>query len=89
MKDEQYSCFGFSVDDGIAHVRLNRPALHNRFDRELHSEFPAVLEQMARNEHIRACIISAEGRSFSAGGDLTLILEGNASSAVRERLTTE
>ncbi|MEQ9394360.1 enoyl-CoA hydratase/isomerase family protein [Haliea sp.] len=89
MKDDEYLCFDFFVEEHIAHVRFNRAALHNRFDRELHSEFPAVLEQMARNKYIRACIISAEGRSFSAGGDLELILEGNASSAVRERLTAE
>lgn len=85
-----YSCFDFTIDDkNIARVHFNRPDLHNRFDEPAHSEFAALMLDLWRRDDIRAMIITAEGRSWSAGGDLAMMLKQNDDKAMRDRLTWE
>jgi enoyl-CoA hydratase len=73
----------------VATVRLIRPDVHNRFDAILHTEFPAALTAVAEIDGLGAVILSADGRSFSAGGDLAMMVEANTSPALRDRLQTE
>ncbi len=73
----------------IVTLRLIRPDLHNRFDAILHSEFPAALATIAAMDGLAAVVLAADGRSFSAGGDLAMMIEANASSDVRARLHSE
>jgi len=88
--DPTYKCLEFSVDDhGIARVHLNRPDLHNRFDEPLHSEFAALLLHVWGRTDIRVMIISAEGRSFSAGGDMEMMLRQNGDKGMRDRIAWE
>lgn len=85
-----YTCFDFTVDEkNIARVHLNRPALHNRFDEPAHSEFAELMLELLRREDIRVLILSAEGRSWSAGGDLEMMLKQNDDKAMRDRLSWE
>lgn len=84
-----YACLAIEVDGAVAHLRLTRPDLHNRFDEPLHAEFPAALAELARRQDLAALILSAEGRSFSAGGDLEMMLRANASAPMRQRLAQE
>jgi enoyl-CoA hydratase len=84
-----FTTLSFSVEDGIGHIRFTRPELHNRFDEIQHAEFPKVLAPLATRTDLAALVISAEGRSFSAGGDLDMMLRANQSEALRLRLTGE
>lgn len=78
------------LENGIAELRLNRPDLHNRFDAPAHIEFVAAMTQLAAtNEELRALVISAEGRSFSAGGDFDEMLEANQSEAIRSQMARD
>ena len=78
------------MEDGIAELRLSRPDLHNRFDAPAHIEFVAALAQLAATqEELRALVISAEGRSFSAGGDFDEMLEANKSEAIRAQMSRD
>lgn len=55
---------------GVARVTLNRPEVHNAFDDRLIAELADAFERLAVDERIRAVVLTARGRSFSAGADL-------------------
>ena len=57
-------------DDGVAWVTLTRPEVHNAFDDTLIAKLSAVLGGFASDERVRAVVLGAQGRSFSAGADL-------------------
>lgn len=64
----------FKREGPLAHLILNRPEQLNGIDIELQSALLQRLEQVSQDGEIRALIISARGRAFSAGGDLELLL---------------
>lgn len=78
-----------SDDGAVAHLRLTCGALHNRFDETLHTLLAETLAPLAARDDLAALVISAEGRSFSAGGDFELMLRLNASAELRERMRAE
>lgn len=84
-----FSCLNLTVNDGVAHIRFTMPQVHNCFDDGLHSEFPRALAQVAMDQRPAALVLSAEGKSFSAGGNLKGVLVANESLEVRERLRRE
>ncbi len=55
---------------GAATVTLDRPAVHNAFDETLIGELSAALGELAGDERVRAVVLAARGKSFSAGADL-------------------
>ncbi|MCP5416855.1 MAG: enoyl-CoA hydratase/isomerase family protein [Chromatiaceae bacterium] len=57
-------------DRGIAHLTLNRPHLHNAFDDALIAQLLQALKQVEREPGVRAVVLAAAGKSFSAGADL-------------------
>lgn len=59
----------FSHDKNIASIRLNRPERHNALVPGLLDDLRGCLE-LARGVAPDALILSAEGRSFSTGGDV-------------------
>lgn len=58
------------VRDRIATVTLNRPAVHNAFDDALIAELTALLRRLDTDANVRAVVLAAAGKSFSAGADL-------------------
>ena len=61
----------YSVDErNVATVTLNRPEKHNAFHDEMISELTRVFKKAAEDSTVRALILRAEGKSFSAGADL-------------------
>lgn len=57
-------------DLGIAHVRLNRPERHNAFDEALIAAIHAAVKKLGQDKKVRAILLSGNGPSFCAGGDL-------------------
>jgi len=55
---------------GVAWVTLNRPQIHNAFDDALIEQFIELLERLAADQSLRAMVLRASGKSFSAGADL-------------------
>lgn len=75
----------FSVDsEGIALLRVNRPAARNALTWAAQEEFAAAVAA-ARNEVVRVLIITGSGGSFVSGGDLKE-LAGHPEVAAAERL---
>jgi len=59
------------VEDGrIAVVRLNRPQARNALNLKLAEEFVATVEELEKDPHVRAVIVTGNGKAFCAGGDL-------------------
>ncbi|MCH9690804.1 MAG: enoyl-CoA hydratase/isomerase family protein [Gammaproteobacteria bacterium] len=55
---------------GVATITLSRPEVHNAFDDELIQLLEKTLEQLGKDKKIRALVLAAEGKNFSAGADL-------------------
>jgi 2-(1,2-epoxy-1,2-dihydrophenyl)acetyl-CoA isomerase len=70
-------------DGAVLTITLNRPEVLNAFNAALHAALGAALEE-AREEHVRAVVITGAGRGFCVGQDLTEFREGP--SDIRERL---
>jgi 2-(1,2-epoxy-1,2-dihydrophenyl)acetyl-CoA isomerase len=64
----------FSHDRNIARIRLNRPERHNALVPGLLDDLRNCL-QLARGLAPEALVLSAEGRSFSTGGDVGGFME--------------
>jgi enoyl-CoA hydratase/carnithine racemase len=59
----------------VAIVALNRPDVHNAMDDALRSELVHVLDWVARDEAVKAMVLTGRGRSFCAGGDISAMKE--------------
>ncbi|MDX1711326.1 MAG: enoyl-CoA hydratase/isomerase family protein [Rhodovibrionaceae bacterium] len=67
----QGSLFSESVgDDGVARITLTRPEVHNAFNEVLIERLTTALKGLESDARVRAVVLAAEGRSFSAGADL-------------------
>jgi methylglutaconyl-CoA hydratase len=64
------SNFLLEIDGPLGIVTLSNPEKHNAFDDVLIKELTAAFQALDANDDVRVVILSAIGRSFSAGGDL-------------------
>jgi methylglutaconyl-CoA hydratase len=55
---------------GVAWISLNRPEVHNAFDETLIADLTTAFVNAAGDDAIRAVVLRALGKSFSAGADL-------------------
>jgi len=84
-----YKTFNLSIERGVARLQFTRPELHNRFDEPQHTEFAGALNELNRRRDIRLLMLSATGKSFSAGGDMDMMLRANRSKELRQQLRDE
>jgi methylglutaconyl-CoA hydratase len=56
--------------DGVRHLYLDRPEVHNAFDDALIAELTTALVAAGSDSAVRAVVLSGSGASFSAGADL-------------------
>ena len=56
--------------DAVALVTLNRPDALNALSRALRMELVSVFAELAKDDTIRAVVLTGEGRAFTAGVDL-------------------
>lgn len=61
-------------DDGVAHIRLNRPESANGLNVELLKALHEVIMQVHGDRRVRAVLITGEGKNFCAGGDVHTFL---------------
>jgi trans-feruloyl-CoA hydratase/vanillin synthase len=60
----------FTIEDGIAWVKLNRPEKRNAINPGIVFEMNAVLDELEMNDACQVVVISGNGDTFSAGQDL-------------------
>jgi enoyl-CoA hydratase/carnithine racemase len=63
-----------TIEDGVAHLRLNRPGKMNALDPAM---FEAIIDagtRLGARDDVRAVVLSGKGRAFCAGLDLDRLL---------------
>ncbi|MHB8483875.1 MAG: enoyl-CoA hydratase/isomerase family protein [Nitrospiria bacterium] len=60
----------FKVQDGVAHITLNRPEAANTINEEMGKDLMHAVNHCHDDPGIRALLISGAGALFSGGGDL-------------------
>ncbi|MDT0684300.1 crotonase/enoyl-CoA hydratase family protein [Roseicyclus sp. F158] len=66
-----YDTIRVGIDErGVARVVLNRPDKHNAMNAAMIAELTEAATRLAADESVRVVILSGEGPSFCAGGDL-------------------
>lgn len=58
------------VADSIATITFNRPEARNAFSQDMRAPFLDILQQIRGDTGIRAAILTGNGGSFCAGGDI-------------------
>jgi len=66
-----YSTLEFSIEAGIARLVLNRPDKLNSFNLQMHQEIKEALQKVKASEAARCLLLTANGRGFCAGQDLS------------------
>ncbi len=61
----------FEIIDGVGKITLDRPEKYHSFIREMALQLQDALEQCRENDNVRAIMITATGKAFCAGQDLT------------------
>lgn len=86
----KYSCFRITIEDNFANVRMSRAEQHNSMNAAFWKELPLVIDEIEANAAVRAVVLSAEGKSFSSGMDLSVFtkqsLLATETTVQRERL---
>lgn len=67
-----YKCFSLNIDNGVAHLQLNRPDAFNTMIPEFWSEIPQAINDISDNAKARVIVISSQGKHFCAGMDLAV-----------------
>lgn len=60
----------YSVEDGVAVLRVNRPAARNALTWEAQGAFARAVEVAGQDDRLRVLIITGTGDAFVSGGDL-------------------
>jgi len=77
----------FSRQGAVATIRFNRPAALNAIDAALAERLLVICRELAGCEDVRVVVLSGEGKSFMAGGDLSSFHEDKVgASATAERI---
>jgi cyclohexa-1,5-dienecarbonyl-CoA hydratase len=69
MESKQDQFITFEIQEGVAHLTLNRPPVNVLHIPMLH-QLDTALEALSRNTDVRVLILQAEGKMFSAGVDV-------------------
>jgi len=58
------------IQNAVARVTLDRPEIHNAFNEELIHRLTHTFHELGARSDVRAILLQASGKSFSAGADL-------------------
>lgn len=86
---KQSTSLSFDVRDRVAHLTLNRPEAANALNIELAENLMRAAIRCDEDPEIRAVVITAKGKMFSAGGDLKdFAAQGERMPSYLKELTT-
>ncbi len=82
MRPDEFSELTYTVDAGVATIRLDRPDFLNAFSSRLYGELKWAIRAAAADDAVDVVVLTGAGRAFATGGDLKEVLErlgdGNA-----------
>jgi 2-(1,2-epoxy-1,2-dihydrophenyl)acetyl-CoA isomerase len=76
-----------SQSNGVCELKFNRPDVYNSFNKAMALSLQSALDECAKNDEVRAIVITGEGKAFCAGQDLAEAMDPNGpelESIVRE-----
>ena len=71
---EQWEHFGFSVDDGVATVTLDRPDKLNALTLDVYADLRDLLAEIEHRDDVAVLVIAGAGKGFCSGGDVDEII---------------
>jgi len=85
----ELTAFECSLEAGVFHIILNRPDEGNLFGASFCDELNVIANEISDRADVRAVLLSARGKFFSAGGDVGLMsAERSALPSLVKRLTS-
>jgi enoyl-CoA hydratase len=78
----EYRCFEVDVQNKIAHVHMARPEVRNTMIPEFWRELPEIVTRLSDDGGVRVMVLSAAGRHFTAGMDLSSFDAGDEHQAI-------
>lgn len=73
-----YTTLSVELKHQIAHLQLTRPTAYNSMNRAFWREFPEAVREIDRTGEARVLVISSTGKHFSAGMDLEIFSQPDA-----------
>lgn len=70
-----FETISMNIKGGTANLTLNRPQKHNALNGQMLLEIRDAAEMLAQDRSLHSIVLSANGPSFCAGGDLTWMQE--------------
>jgi len=70
MPDQPYETIRHDLSDSVATITLARPESLNALNAAMRAELRAAIRAAARDDTVRAVVITGEGRGFCSGADL-------------------
>jgi enoyl-CoA hydratase/carnithine racemase len=70
----EWKHFDFTVTDGVAMVRLNRPEKYNPLTFDSYADLRDLLHELPQRGDVTVLVIRGAGTSFCAGGDVNEII---------------
>ena len=68
--DAPFAAIALTTDGPVATLTLNRPEVRNAIDDAMRGEILSALDRVARDDAIRALVITGAGKGFCSGGDV-------------------
>ena len=65
------------LEKGVLTLTLNRPEVFNSFNKEMALSLQQALDNAAKDDNVRAIVITGEGKAFCAGQDLSEAMDPN------------
>jgi enoyl-CoA hydratase len=77
------TCFDLKIENRIAHIVMNRPDAHNSMIRAFWNELPAIVREIDAEAQARVIVISAEGKHFTSGMDVSVFSDDSSLGAAK------
>lgn len=61
------------ADNGVCRLKMNRPEQRNAINREMAEEMLDAFQKASKDTAVKVILFSGEGKSFCAGGDLSVL----------------
>lgn len=67
--------FGWTVEDQVATITLNRPEKKNPLTFDSYAELRDTFRELSKNDSIKSVVFTGEGGNFCSGGDVNEIIQ--------------
>ena len=71
---DEWAHFGFTVDDGVATITLDRPEKLNALTLDVYADLRDLLTEIEHRSDIAVVVITGSGKGFCSGGDVDEII---------------